>query len=197
DHVRAARFLQAAQGDAFLIVQAEADENEFAHARSESRARDLEPFLSAQKNSRNRENPLGPGLIVRSVRSWALVVPRERAEEIRRRLLDRDLLQKHLRIASEGETVLLPIRRQVEMGFPTAEKDFAEGFTAIRSYRDVVEVPEAARSTLPSSFDVVGDIAVIKIPEATQEHRRAIGTAILRWNPSLKVVLEDRGVKGE
>src|SRR5213079_3427961 len=77
-----------------------------------------------RKNARNRENPLGPGLIVRSVRSWALVVPRERAEDIRRRLLDRDLLQKHLRIASEGETVLLPIRRQVEMGFPTAEKDF-------------------------------------------------------------------------
>jgi len=130
------------------------------------------------------------------VRSWALIVPRERAEEIRRRLLERDLLQKHLRIASEGETVLLPIRRQVEMGFPTAEKDFVEGFTAIRSYRDVVEVPAAARSSLPSSFDVVGDIAVIKIPETLREHRRSIGTAILRWNPSLKVVLEDRGVKG-
>ena len=82
------------------------------------------------------------------MRSWALVVSRERAEEIRRRLLDRDLLQKHLRIASEGETVLLPIRRQVEMGFPTAEKDFAEGFTAIRSYRDVVEVVEQAGHVL-------------------------------------------------
>lgn len=131
------------------------------------------------------------------MRSWALVVPRGRAEDIRRRLLDQGLLQKHLRIASEGETVLLPIRRRVEMGFPTVESDFAEGFTAIRSYKDVVEIPAAHGGSLPSSFDVVGDIAVIKIPEALREYRRAIGTAILRWNPNLKVVLEDRGVKGE
>src|SRR5256886_12640419 len=53
------------------------------------------------------------------------------------------------------------------------------------------------RRSLPSSFDVVGDIAVIKIPKELRVHRRAIGEAIRRWNPRIRVVLEDRGVKGE
>src|SRR5207253_9451901 len=71
------------------------------------------------------------------------------------------------------------------------------GFVAVRSYKDVIEVPPSARRLLPSSFDVVGDIAVIKIPEELREHRMAIGDAIRRWNPKIGVVLEDRGEKGE
>src|SRR5205823_2871507 len=74
---------------------------------------------------------------------------------------------------------------------------FEEGFVAVRSYKDVIEVPASARRLLPSSFDVVGDIAIIKIPEELRARRMAIGDAIRRWNPKIGVVLEDRGVKGE
>src|SRR5437899_9211051 len=131
------------------------------------------------------------------MRAWAVVVPRERAEEIRRTLQSQGLLLKHLRIGHEDGTILLPVRKRVEIGFPAKEAEFDEGFVAVRSYKDVIEVPPAMRRSLPSSFDVVGDIAVIKIPEELREHRRAIGEAIRRWNPRIGVVLEDRGVKGE
>ena len=131
------------------------------------------------------------------MRAWAIVVPRGRAEEIRRTLQSQGLLLKHLRIGHEDGTILLPVRKRVEIGFPAKEAEFDEGFVAVRSYKDVIEVPPAMRRSLPSSFDVVGDIAVIKIPEELREHRRAIGEAIRRWNPRIGVVLEDRGVKGE
>ena len=131
------------------------------------------------------------------MRAWAVVVPRERAEDIRRTLLERGVLLKQARIAHEGDSILLPTRERVDLGFPTKEGEFEEGFKAVRSYKDVIEVPPSARRLLPSSFDVVGDIAVIKIPEELREHRMAIGDAIRRWNPKIGVVLEDRGVKGE
>lgn len=131
------------------------------------------------------------------MRAWSVVVPRDRAEEIRRMLVDQGLLLKPLRIRSDGDTVRLPIRRRVDLGFPTEEAEFEEGFLAVRSYKDVVRVPSALRASLPSSFDVVGDIAVIKIPEALRPHREAIGRAIVEWNPKIRVVLEDRGVQGE
>src|SRR2546425_613815 len=67
----------------------------------------------------------------------------------------------------------------------------------MRSYKDVVAVPGPLRRFLPSSFDVIGDIAVLKIPEELQPHREAIGLAILRWNPKIRVAVQDRGVKGE
>ncbi|MGI0149044.1 MAG: class I SAM-dependent methyltransferase [Thermoplasmata archaeon] len=131
------------------------------------------------------------------MRAWSVLVPRERAEEIRRELLAQGLLHKHLRIAREGHRIALPTHQRVDLGFPTAEREFEEGFVAVRSYKDVVEVPASLRKSLPSSFDVVGDIAVIKLPEELREHRAAIGAAILRWNRKIRVVVEDRGVKGE
>jgi len=131
------------------------------------------------------------------VRSWSVLVPRERAEDIRRELMAQGLLRKQLRIVKEGNRILLPTRGRVELGFPTEEREFEEGFVAIRSYKDVVEVPAALRGSLPSSFDVVGEIALIKLPEELRAHRAAIGTAILGWNRKIRVVLEDRGVKGE
>jgi tRNA (guanine37-N1)-methyltransferase len=128
------------------------------------------------------------------VRTWSVVVPRDRAEEVRRELLAKGLLLKHLRIGRDGDRILLPTADRVDVGFPTAERDFAEGFVAIRSYKDVIKVPDAVRRSLPSSFDVVGDVALIKLPEDLRPHRTAIGAAILRWNPKIRVVLEDRGV---
>jgi tRNA (guanine37-N1)-methyltransferase len=131
------------------------------------------------------------------MRTWAVVVPRERAESVRRDLLGRGLLLKQLRISRESNEILLPTRERVDLGFPTRQAEFDEGFVAIRSYKDVVDVPHEARSSLPSSFDVIGDIAVIKIPEELRASRNAIGDAIRRWNPTIGTVLEDRGVKGE
>jgi tRNA (guanine37-N1)-methyltransferase len=130
------------------------------------------------------------------VRAWAVVVPRDRAEEIRRELVAQGVLLKQLRIVREQDRIVLPTRRRVDLGFPIEEREFEEGFVAIRSYKDVVDVPPALRRSLPSSFDVVGDVALIRLPEELQPHRSAIGEAILRWNAKLRVVMEDRGVAG-
>ncbi len=128
---------------------------------------------------------------------WCIVVPRERGEEIRRRLVDLGVSHNHLRIVQEGDRLFLPTTERVDIGFPTEQRDFGEGFAAVRSYKDVVDVPEPLRRSLPSSFDVIGDIAVLKIPEDLQPYREAIGLAVLRWNPKIRVATQDRGVKGE
>lgn len=130
------------------------------------------------------------------MRAWSVVVPRERAEEIRRDLLAQGLLLESHRIVREGDRILLPTRRRVDLGFPTEEREFEQGYIAVRSYRDIVEVPAALRRSLPSSFDVVGDVAVIRLPEELRAHRSVVGEAILRWNAKIRVVMEDRGVAG-
>ena len=130
------------------------------------------------------------------MRSWSIAVQRERAETIRRVLLAQGLLAKHLRIGRDRDRVLLPTVRRVDLGFPTEEREFEEGFVPVRSYKDVAKVPVSLRASLPSSFDVIGDIAVIKLPEELRPHRAAIGAAILRWNANIRVVAEDRGVAG-
>lgn len=132
-----------------------------------------------------------------TVRSWCVVVPRERGEEIRRVLKERGLLQKHLKVHERAGHLRLPTIENVEMGWPTEEQDFEETFTPVRSYKDVVQVPDALRSQLPTSFDVIGDIAVLKIPDPLVPHREEIARAILQWNRNVKVVAQDHGVAGE
>lgn len=142
------------------------------------------------------ENPLPAGPLRSRVRSWSVAVPRERAEAVRKELLAQGLLVKRLRIARDRDRILLPTVCRVDLGFPTQEREFEEGFVPIRSYKDVAQIPASLRGSLPSSFDVVGDIAVIKLPEELRPHRAAIGAAILRWNAKIRVVVEDRGVRG-
>src|SRR6266516_4595508 len=131
------------------------------------------------------------------MRAWCVAVPKGQGESIRKQLLERGILVKHLRIVREGDLLLLPTERLVDIGFPVEQREFSEEFVAVRSYKEVADVPPSLRRSLPSSFDVVGDIAVIKIPEGLRFHREAIGRAILRWNPKIRVAAEDRGVKGE
>src|SRR5207249_5297909 len=90
-----------------------------------------------------------------------------------------------------------PTTERIDLGFPTEQRKFGAGFVAVRSYKDVVEVPDALRRSLPSSFDVIGDIAILKIPEELQHYCEQIGLSILRWNPKIRVAAQDRGVKGE
>lgn len=130
------------------------------------------------------------------MRAWSVVVPRDRAEQIRQDLLARGLLLESHRIVQEGDRIILPTRRPVELGFPMEEREFEQGHVAVRSYKDLAEVPATLRRSLPRSFDVVGDVAVIRLPEELRAHRSEVGEAILRWNAKIRVVMEDRGVGG-
>ena len=130
------------------------------------------------------------------MRSWCVVVPRERGEEVRRSLKERGLLQKHLKVQVTEAGLRIPTTGRVDVGWPAEEGQFEEAFHPIRSYNDVAQVPETLRPRLPTSFDVIGDIAILKIPEPLVPHRAEIGRAIRAWNPRIHVVARDRGVRG-
>lgn len=131
------------------------------------------------------------------MRSWCVIVPRSKGEEVRRLLRDRGVLQRHLAIRREEDALIIPTTTRAEVGFPAKEREFEETFSPVRSYKDVARVPDRLRPLLPSSFDVIGDIAILKIPEELVAHREEIGRAILAWNPKLQVVAQDHGVSGE
>jgi len=131
------------------------------------------------------------------MRSSAVAVPKTKAEEVRQRLLAAGLLRKDVAVAREGDTIFLPVTARGDVGYPVVEHDFTEWFARIRSYRDVIEVPPEMKPLLPTSFDVIGDIALVKIPSELASFQREIAEAILRANKAVKVVAVDGGVKGE
>ena len=106
------------------------------------------------------------------------------------------LLRKDLPIQKDGGRLFLPVAGPASLGYPTFERDFPVGTNRARNYRDLVDVPPRLTSLLPKAFDAIGDIIVLRLPGELREFEQRIGEAILRWDPKIRTVAVDEGVRG-
>lgn len=133
------------------------------------------------------------------MRSLCLKVPKGKGEQVRKKLLERDLLDISLKVRREEDLVLLPVSSEAagDLGFDLAEEEFEERELAETDYKALVDVPDGLKAMLPTSFDVVGSVAIIKLPEELLPHAKQVGLALRRAIPRLATVALDKGVKGE
>jgi tRNA (guanine37-N1)-methyltransferase len=130
----------------------------------------------------------------------ALIVPRSRGEAIRRALLTDGLLRTDLEILREGERLALPLVDQRPIPEGMGEVGERE-FEPVRSpgptdYRDLLDLPADEMEGLPRSFDVVGDVVLVRIPGGAASRAGEIGRALLAFVPGARLVGVDRGVHG-
>ena len=130
------------------------------------------------------------------MRRLCLVVPRQKAEKVRQDLLSRGILEKHLAIRWEGGSILLPVTKHVDLGYPVEEREFAETFRPVAHYSEVVEISDELRPLLPTSLDIIGDIALVRLPDELRDYGGAVGNAILKANKHVRCVFADEGVGG-
>ena len=131
------------------------------------------------------------------MRNLCIVVPKQIAEEVRRELISRNLLTKHLTIFRENDKVIIPIRENVDLGYQIEERDFKELFRPVTDYGEVTAIPENLKPLLPTAFDIIGDIVLIRLPTELLEHGRAIGDGILKAHKNIRCVFADEGIDGE
>ena len=136
------------------------------------------------------------------MRSLCIVVPRQEGEAVRKKLSDLGLLDRELHIKREPELLLIPLRERPAEGdldgkFEFRQDDFEHRGQRFKSYKNAIEgVPKELLPLLPTSFDVVGDVALIKLPEELCSYRKRIGEAMLKATPSVRIVAQDKGVQG-
>lgn len=131
----------------------------------------------------------------RTVRAPALHVPRAHAEARRRALLDEGRLRTDLKPRREGDEVVFPLS---DADAPTAAvEEFEAAAHVPRSYREMLDLPGPLADALPSSFDVIGSVLLLKLPDALLPHARAVADALLATQAHVGTVALDRGVKGE
>ena len=131
-------------------------------------------------------------------RSRCVAVPKKRAQAAREALSALGLLRKDLRPARGDDTVFLPVGAGEYAGEGRlCEHDFEPADRVVHDYREAARVPPEARKLLPRAFDVVGDVIIIKIPDALAQYRREIGEALLKARPEARSVAADLGVQGE
>jgi tRNA (guanine37-N1)-methyltransferase len=134
------------------------------------------------------------------MRSRALIVPRAEGERVRRALREAGLLRADLRIVADGERVVLPVAPVGELspdwGTETESEFELVPQVAASDYRDLVEAAPEEKTELPRSFDVIGEVVLVRIPPELEGRASQIGQALLEFVPGARLVGMDRGVHG-
>jgi tRNA (guanine37-N1)-methyltransferase len=133
------------------------------------------------------------------VRSLCVRVPKGEGESVRKKLLDLGVLDSALKIIREDDSILFPVLGDSipDIGLEICEEEFDERRLMDTDYKSLVSLPEDLRPLLPTSFDVIGDIGIFRLPEELISYAGDIGSALLSAFPRLRTVAMDKGVKGE
>lgn len=63
-------------------------------------------------------------------------------------------------------------------------------------WHEHADVPPEVRELLPRGYDVVGEVAIVRLPDGLDEHLEAIGEALVEAVPPARTAAVDRGVEG-
>ncbi|MCD6235647.1 MAG: class I SAM-dependent methyltransferase family protein [Thaumarchaeota archaeon] len=129
----------------------------------------------------------------------AAKVPRRKAERLRRKLLAIGALDLRYKPVELDGYVYFPLKRLdgkvsdvlSEEGAVTAKIRLEERVKKPRSLREALKgkIPGELIDKVPSSYDLIGDLIWIEIPEELREFSRAIGEALLELHPRVRSVL--------
>lgn len=132
------------------------------------------------------------------VENPAVKIPKRKGEEVRLFLLDKNMLRKDLKIKKQGKYLLFPIKKMDgDIPFPIVKENFELHKQKIKSYKDLLRNVDICTDKLPTSFDIIGDIILIKLPSELIKYREIIGNALLKTHPHIKAVYNIKPVSGE
>lgn len=133
------------------------------------------------------------------MKAKALKVDIEQAEKLRKKLIEKKILRKDLKILKNKKFVYLPINsnKLEDNSFSIIQKDFKKYKKKVTHYRDFIILDEKLKDKLPNSYDIVGNIALLKIKNNLLNYKEIIGKAILNSNKNINTVCQIYPIKGE
>jgi len=131
----------------------------------------------------------------------ALCVPLKEGEKIRKYLSEHNLLRTDLKINRDKTYIYFPIslipKEMESYGFRIITKEFEKHHIKSNSYQEMAAIPSKLKHELPNSYDIIGSIILIKLPEKLKIYKKEIGESLLKTNKNIKTVALIEPVKGE
>ncbi|MCF2135676.1 MAG: class I SAM-dependent methyltransferase family protein [Candidatus Thorarchaeota archaeon] len=131
-------------------------------------------------------------------------IPIPLGEKVRKRLLAAGLLDVDFKIRNENGLLFLPLSHEVaaeelqallEIEVETGLCEFAPIHSGPRTLAEALDgilAPEQIE-LIPRAYDLIGDIAVLEIPEELDSFKSEIGRAFHQVHPNFATVLAKRG----
>ena len=134
--------------------------------------------------------------------SKCVYVPFKDGEKVRRYLKVNNLLRDNLKISKDDKYIYFPIIKKInkiKIKYEIKNKTFEKKSKKDIYYKEKLEnlIPKNIFSTLPKSFDIIGDIILVRLNKELLTYKKDIGNALLATNKNVKVVCLIEPVKGE
>ena len=139
-------------------------------------------------------------------KTHALTVPKSEAERALRTIRDLKLTDSALKPGRTGEIVFIPLAREPsakDIRYVKTKCTAAQFTQALFEEREVRprtltdslrgKVPEESLSSLPRSYDIIGEIGIIELVGDLAPFYSMIGEGIMKINPHLRLVLRRSG----
>ncbi|VVC03503.1 tRNA (guanine(37)-N1)-methyltransferase Trm5b [Candidatus Bilamarchaeum dharawalense] len=129
-----------------------------------------------------------------------LKVPKKQAEKIRKELADENSLSLEYSILKDGDFVLFPILSSKNKKFEIVELQAEKRLEPHGKLKDALSKIFSSEEleNLVASFDIIGDIAIIEVPDALTSKELEIGDTVLKIHRNVKTVLKKLGpMEGE
>jgi tRNA (guanine37-N1)-methyltransferase len=124
-----------------------------------------------------------------------LKVPKIHANDVLAKIKSKRLLVPYP-VKKEGEYVYFPVKESFE-NFETFFFDVDQNTKYKGTFHDWLNLPEDIKKSIPNSFDIIGDIAIIKLDIGQYQYANEIKKGIMEKVHAVKHVAIDEGVKGE
>jgi len=144
--------------------------------------------------------------------TWCVLVQKKEGEKLRQWLITKSLLDRNLKIESDNEWLIFPIIRELDASEHSILLNLLENVRFERrkmQNRDLKKpgdlfsaikqsIPEKLHSYIPKSFDIIGKLVILEIPEELEKFQNFIGQTLLNLHPSLSSVFKKlEPIKGE
>lgn len=122
-----------------------------------------------------------------------LKAPKSKAESIRKELIAQGAFDPKYPIIKEAEFIFFPLKGiSKKLKFEVVEIESEKRVVFPSSIRDVLSsvLTPVEMEDMVSSFDIIGNIAIIEIPVTLQYREKEIADAILKTHKSVKTVFK-------
>jgi len=120
-------------------------------------------------------------------------VPLAKANDVKRSLIENDLLDKDYSYAKDESFIYFPVKGDVP-GFEIVEKNLVkqDRETNLKNKLKGFSVEELSR--LKTSYDIIGDIAILEIDDEFAAREKEIGKTLLDLQSGIHTVLKKAGM---
>jgi len=121
--------------------------------------------------------------------TYFIEVPKKDAEKAKAKLIENDTYLKGIKAKSNNDFVYFPIKNnKIKTKYKIVNKK-SENYFMTRSLKDIL-VKDLKIKDYICSYDVVGDIAILKMTPEMEKQEKKIAELLLESNPNFKTVVK-------